>query len=198
MNKPLIQRSFYYFGQSVINPKRAFSLLKEERDFSVGFFLNTLKWVLCEFYVFYLFKTDQVLFIEPWLNIPADRYRYYELFFYIPYGIMAWIFTAGVIQTLAISIGGKGSFTSTLNIVGIMIFTPFVFIDSIDALFIVINSGDWNIVFNSITRSIYVLWSGVLLVFGLNEIHELKAAKSTAIALFIIPLTIIVNLIFVR
>ena len=198
MKKPLIQRSFYYFGQSVINPKKAFSLLKDESDFSVGFFLNTLKWVLCELYVYYLFKTNQVLFIEPWLNIPADRYRYYLLFFYIPYGIMAWIFTAGVVQTLATALGGKGTYTSTLNIVGIMIFTPFVFIDTIDALFIIINSGDWNIVFNSITRTIYVLWSGFLLVFGLVKIHELKVAKSAGIALFVIPLTIIVNLIFVR
>jgi hypothetical protein len=198
MQKPLIQRSFYLFAQSVVNPQRAFSLLTEERGFAVGFFLNTLKWVLCEFYVYYLFKTDQVLFIEPWLNIPVEQYRYYELFFYIPYGIIAWIFTAGVVQTISNALGGKGTFASTLNIVGIMIFTPFVFIDTIDALFMIINAGDWNIVFNSITRTIYVLWSGVLLVFGLLEIHELKAAKSAIIAFFVIPLTIFVNLIFVR
>jgi hypothetical protein len=172
--------------------------MKEERTFAVGFFLNTLKWVLCEFYVFYLFKTDQVLFIEPWLNIPVDQYRYYELFFYIPYGIMAWIFSAGVVQTFSTALGGKGTFTSTLNIVGIMIFTPFVFIDTIDALFMILNAGDWNIVFNSITRSIYVIWSGVLLVFGLIEIHDMKAIRSTAIALFVMPLSIFVNVIFVR
>jgi hypothetical protein len=139
-----------------------------------------------------------VLFIEPWLNIPVEQYRYYELFFYIPYGIMAWIFTVGVVQTISTALGGKGTFTGTLNIVGIMIFTPFVFIDTIDALFMIINAGDWNIVFNSITRTLYVLWSGVLLVFGLMEIHELKAVKSMMIALFVIPLTIFVNLIFVR
>jgi hypothetical protein len=198
MQKSLTRRSFFYFAQSVINPKKAFSLLKEESGFSVGFFLNTLKWVLCEFYVYYLFKTNQVFFIEPWLNIPTDQYRYYELFFYIPYGILAWIFTAGVVQTLATVLGSKGTFTSTLNIVGIMIFTPFVFIDTIDTLFIILNAGNWNIVFNSITRSIYVLWSGLLLVFGLKEIHELKTSRSIVIALFVIPLTIVVNLIFVR
>ncbi len=198
MQRPLIRRSFAYFAQSVVNPRKAFTLLKEERTFSVGFFLNALKWVLCEFYVYYLFKTDQVLFIEPWLNIPADVYRYYELFFYIPYGILAWIFSAAIVQTLAVVFGGRDTFTGTLNIVGIMIFTPFVFIDTIDALFVIWNAGDWNIVFNSITRSLYVLWSGVLLVFGLNIIHELKPIRSVIIALLVMPLSIFVNLIFVR
>jgi hypothetical protein len=198
MQKSLIRRSLSYFAQSVVNPPKAFSLLKEECGFSVGFFLNTLKWVLCELYVYYLFKTNQVLFIEPWLNIPADQYRYYELFFYIPYGILAWIFTAGVVQTLAIALGGKGTFANTLNIVGILIFTPFVFIDTIDAIFMILNAGDWHIVFNSITRSIYVLWSGLLLVFGLIKIHELRAMKSALIALIVIPLTIFINVLFVR
>lgn len=198
MQKPLLRRSFTYFALSVINPKKAFSLLNEERNFSVGFFLNLLKWIICEFYVYYLFKTNQVFFIEPWLNIPIDRYRYYELFFYIPYGILVWIFTAGVVQTLATAFGGRGTFTNTLNIVGIMIFTPFVFIDTADALFVILNAGDWNIVFNSITRSIYVFWSGVILVYGLNMLHELKTVKSTIIALLVMPLTIFVNLIFIR
>ena len=198
MQKTLIPHSFTYFGQSVINPIKAFTLLKKETSFSVGFFLNALKWVLCEFYVFYLFKTNQILFIEPWLNIPADQYRYYQLFFYIPYGILVWIFSAGVVQTLATALGGKGTFTSTLNISGIVVFTPFVFIDTIDALFMIFNTGDWNIVFNSITRSIYVLWSGILLVFGLNIIHELKTVKSICIALLTMPLGIFVNVIFIR
>ena len=195
---PLIGRSFRYFTQSVVNPKKAFSNLKNETTFGVGLFLNTLKWVLCEFYVYYLYISDQVLFIPPWLNIPADNYRFFELFFYIPYGILAWIFTAGVVQTLAIVLGGKDDFTGALNIVGVMIFTPFVFIDTIDALFMVLNAGDWNILFNSVTRTIYVVWSGVLLVYGLNVIHELKLKRSILVALVVIPLTIFVNLIFVR
>jgi hypothetical protein len=199
MNRlPLIKRSFLYFTQSVVNPRRAFSDLKNENTIVVGFFLNTLKWVLCEFYIYYLFVSDQVLFIPPWLNIPAGSYRYFELFFYIPYGILAWIFTAGIVQTLANVLGGKDDFTGALNIVGVMIFTPFVFIDTIDALFMIINSGDWNILFNSITRTIYVIWSGVLLVFGLNIIHELKINRSILIAFLVIPLTIFINLIFVR
>ena len=195
---PLTGRSFRYFTQSIVNPKKAFSNLKYESTFGVGFFLNTLKWVLCEFYVYYLYITDQVLFIPPWLNIPADSYRYFELFFYIPYGILAWIFTAGVVQTLAKALGGRDDFTGVLNIVGVMIFTPFVFIDTIDALFMVINAGDWNIIFNSITRTIYVVWSGVLLVYGLNIILELKLKRSVLIAFLVIPLSIIVNLIFIR
>jgi hypothetical protein len=198
MPRPLIPRAFKYFTRSVINPAKAFSLLREEKNFSVGFFLNALKWIVCEFYVYYLFTTNQVLFTEPWLNLPLDRYRFYELFFYIPYGILAWVLTAGMVQTLATAFGGRGTFTDTLNIAGIMIFTPFVFIDTIDALFMIVNSGDWHIAFNSITRSLYVLWSGVLLVIGLKIVHELKSTKSVLIALIVIPLTIFINLIFVR
>ena len=198
MQTPLIRRSFAYFAQSVVNPQKAFSHLGQESNFSVGFFLNTLKWFLCEFYVFYLFKTNQVLFIPPWLNIPADRFRYYELFYYIPFGILVWIFNSGVVQTLATALGGKGSFMQMLNINGILIFTPFVFIDTIDFLFMFINGGDWNIVFNSITRTLYVLWSSVLLVFALKEIYKLKLTKSIFIAVLLIPLSIFINVIFIR
>lgn len=198
MQASLITRSFGYFTESIFHPGRAFNRLKDENSFRVGFFLNALKWVLCEFYVYYLYKTNQVLFLAPWIHIPAGEYRFYQLFFYIPYGILAWIFTAGVIQTISITLGGKGSFTETLNIVGVMIFTPFVFIDTIDAVFILLNGGDWNLVFNSITRTLYVFWSGALLVFGLQEIHQMRIKKSIAVALLIIPLSIFINVIFIR
>ena len=198
MHQSLIRRSFFYFAQSVVHPRRCFSLLKQESTFSVGFFLNALKWVLCEFYVYYLYATDQVFFIRPWLNIPEDQYRFYQLFFYIPVGILLWIFNAGVVQTLSTALGGKGTFTDTLNICGIVVFTPFVFIDTIDMLFIILNGGDWNIVFNTITRTLLVLYGSFLLVMGLMEMHDLKLIKSILIALIMVPLGIFVTLIFVR
>jgi len=98
-----------------------------------------------------------VFFARPWLKRPAASYQYYELFFHIPYGLLAWIFSVRVLQTLAKAFGGMDSFASTLNVLGITIFTPFIFIDTIDALFMILNPGDRNIVFNSITRIVYVL-----------------------------------------
>jgi hypothetical protein len=83
----LVIRSFRYFVESVAGPHGAFERLETEETY-----------------------------LQPWLNIPADMYRYYELFFYVPYGIAAWILTAGFAQTLSLAFGGKGSYTGTLNV----------------------------------------------------------------------------------
>jgi hypothetical protein len=86
----------------------------------------------------------------------------------------------------------------TLNIMGIVIFTPFVFIDSLDTLFMIFNGGDWNIVFNTMTRILLVTWGSVLTVFGLMEIHELKVGKAVLIAFLGALLGIFVNVTFIR
>ena len=193
-----IGRSFLYFARCVAHPGEAFRLLQSEASFLPGFFLNALKWVLAWFYVFYLYRTNQVYFIPPWLAIPADSFRFYLLFYYIPYGIVFWILVSGVVQTLSLAFRGKGSFTATLNIVGIMIFTPFVFIDTIDALFMILNGGNWALIFNSITRSVMVAWGAALLAVGLRVIHDLSPAKSIAISILVSAFSIFVNVIFVR
>jgi hypothetical protein len=197
-DKHPIIRSFYYFAFSVIHPFKAFKLLQDEKNFVTGFFLISLKWGLCEIYVYYLYISNQVLFLQPWLNIPADIFRYYELFYYVPFGILMWIVTAGITQTLSLALGGKGSFTSTLNIIGIMVFTPFVFIDSIDTLFIFLNNGQWSIIFNSITRTIFVCWSAILLSTGLYVIHKLSFYKIILITLVTTALCTFITIIFIR
>ena len=193
-----VARSFRYFALAVTRPGIAFKKLESEEGFFPGFFLNALKWVLCEFYVYYLYRTNQVFFIPPWVAIPADSFRYWLLFYYIPYGIVFWILVAGLVQTLSLVLGGRGSFTGTLNIVGIMIFTPFVFIDTIDALFIILNGGNWSVVFNSITRTILVVWGTVLLTVGLRVMHRLSVIRAVAISILVSVFGIFVNVIFVR
>ncbi len=163
----------------------SFFIAKTRDRFISGFFLNTLKWVLCEFYILYLYKTNQALFIQPWLTIPEDQYRYYQLFFYIPFGILIWIFNAGVVQTLATTFGRKGTYSDTLNIIGIMIFTAFVFIDTIDYLFMFLNGGNWNVVFNSMTRVLFSLWGSIFLAIGLIENHKLKPVISIIITVLL-------------
>jgi hypothetical protein len=197
-DKHPIIRSFYYFAFSVIHPFKAFELLQKEKNFVTGFFLVSLKWGLCEFYVYYLYISNQVIFIQPWLNIPAEVFRYYELFYYIPFGILMWIVAAGIIQTLSLALGGKGTFTSTLNMVGIMVFTPFVFIDSIDTLFIFLNNGQWSIIFNSFTRTIFVLWSAILLSIGLYVIHKLSVYKIILITIVTTVISTFITIIFIR
>ncbi len=197
-NKNPIVRSFHYFVLSIIHPFKTFKLLQEEKTFHTGFFLIFLKWTLCEIYVYYLYTSNQVLFIQPWLNIPAEVFRYYELFYYIPFGILMWILNAGLIQTLSLVLGGKGSFTNTLNIIGILIFTPFVFIDSIDTAFFVLNNGQWAIEFNTFTRMIYVIWSALLLSIGLYVIHKLSAYKIVFITILTTVLSTFITIIFIR
>lgn len=81
---------------------------------------------------------------------------------------------------------------------GIVVFTPFVFIDSLDAAFIVLNGGDWSLVFNTLTRSLYVVWSTVLLARGLNVIHRLSWFRSAVISIFYSAFGVLVNIIFIR
>jgi len=142
LGQSVFKRSLHYFVQSVLHPKASFRALGQEETIRVGFVLIAAKWILCEFYVFYLFCTDQVMFAKPWLNIPVEDYRFYQLFYYIPFGLVLWILISGLVQVLSKTWGGKASFEDSLNIMGIVVFTPFVFIDSLDAMFIVLNGGD--------------------------------------------------------
>jgi hypothetical protein len=193
-----LMKSLRYFAGSVLHPHDTFRLLMKERGIMVGFILTALKWVLCEFYVYYLYSTDQVLFAQPWLNIPAESFRFYELFYYIPFGFILWILMAGLAQTLAGALGGTGSFENCLNIMGLVVFTPFVFIDGVDALYIIINRGDWSFIFNTVTRSLYVLWSAALLSIGLKVTHKLSSARATSVSVLSSALSVLVNLIFIR
>ena len=198
IEKNAFKRSLRYFAGSILRPREAFRLLGQEDSIKVGFILIALKWILCEFYVFYLYYSDQVLFAPPWLNIPAEDFRFYELFYYIPFGFVLWILIAGLAQTLARAWGGKGSFENCLNIMGIVVFTPFVFIDSVDTIFMIINQGNWAFTFNTFTRILYVLWSTMLLTVGLNVIHRLSLAKSVSISIICNAFSILVNVIFIR
>jgi hypothetical protein len=192
------KRSLRYFAGSILRPHETFRLLGQEQGIKVGVILIAIKWILCEFYVFYLYYTDQVLFAPPFLNIPAEDFRFYELFYYIPFGFVLWILIAGLAQTLARALGGKGSFENCLNIMGIVVFTPFVFIDSADVLFMIVNQGNWAFTFNTFTRTLYVLWSTVLLAVGLNVIHRLSLARSTSISIICNVFSVLVNVIFIR
>jgi hypothetical protein len=49
----------------------------------------------------------------------------------------------------------------------------------------ILNGGNWAVVFNSITRSILVAWGAVLLVVGLRVVHALFLAKAVAIAIVV-------------
>lgn len=198
MENNVFKRTLRYFTQSVINPTNAFKLLSKEHSFIIGFLLMFAKWFLCEFYVLYLFLSNQELFAKPWLNIPSASYRFYELFFYIPFGVLLWILNSGIIHILAVTSGGKGSFKDSLNINGIAVFTPFVFIDTIDVIFMIINGGNWNILFNSITRSIFVIYGIILLSVGIHTIYNIRWIKSIIISILCSGIGTLICIIFIR
>jgi len=81
---------------------------------------------------------------------------------------------------------------------GIVVFTPFVFIDSADVVFMILNGGNWSPVFNPLTRTVYVLWSTVLLATGIHVIHGLRLSKSVVISVICNVLSVFINVIFVR
>lgn len=194
----VVRRSLRYFVGSILHPLQTFQALDGERTFAVGFVLTALKWGLCEFYVFYLYYTDQVMFAKPWLNIPVEEYRFYQLFYYVPFGLALWILLSGLVQVLSRAWGGKGPFESSLNIMGIVVFTPFVFIDSLDVLIIIFNGGNWSPVLNPLTRILYMLWSAALLTIGTHVIHRLGWAKSAVISVVCCMFSVFVNVIFIR
>ena len=194
----VLKRSLRYFVGSLAHPRETFERLGREQTFAVGFVLTALKWGLCEFYVFYLYYTDQVMFAQPWLNIPVEDYRFYQLFFYVPYGFILWILLSGLVQVLSRAWGGEGSFESTLNIMGIVVFTPFVFIDSLDVLIIVLNGGNWSPVLNPLTRSLYMVWSAVLLATGIYVIHRIGVLRAATISIVCSFFSVFVNVLFIR
>lgn len=81
---------------------------------------------------------------------------------------------------------------------GIVVFTPFVFIDSADVVFVILNGGDWSPVFNPLTRTVYVLCSTVLLAIGTHVIHGLRLSKSVVISVICNLFRVLVNVVFIR
>ena len=113
----VFKRPLGYFARSILHPQASFKALGQEETIRVGFVLIATKWILCEVYVFYLYFTDQVMFSKAWLNIPVEEYRFYQLFYYVPFGLLLWILISGLVQVLSKMWGGKASFEHSLNII---------------------------------------------------------------------------------
>jgi hypothetical protein len=54
----------------------------------------------------------------PFLRIAPERYFYWASYFYLPALLAGWVFGSAIIQIVARSLGGKGTFEDTLALVG--------------------------------------------------------------------------------
>jgi hypothetical protein len=55
---------------------------------------------------------------EPFLRIPSDRYFYWASYFYVPALLAGWVFGSAVLQIVARSLGGTGTFEDSLVLIG--------------------------------------------------------------------------------
>jgi hypothetical protein len=110
---------------AVIHPRRTFTeLLADPRRLTHGTLAFLLIGLLYTLTVMGLAAAGVNPAVEPWLNIPADVYYFWEIFFALPVFGLGWILAAGVVQLTSRLFGGGGTFEETLAVLGFAIALP--------------------------------------------------------------------------
>jgi hypothetical protein len=64
-------------------------------------------------------RIDLSTVFEPWLAIPAEDYYRYNLLLNVPSVLLAWVAATGFTHLAARALGGKGTFETTLGVLGL-------------------------------------------------------------------------------
>src|SRR5690349_23530860 len=111
MNKVLIQR----YLQSFFRPETAFTNILTHPDgqhFAL-FCVTITSGLYTLMYIFLTMADAAPSTFTPWLNIEKENYYYYNQFLLAPSMFICWVLTAGFVQIISRTVGGKGSFEQT-------------------------------------------------------------------------------------
>jgi len=115
----------YYFENTIIRPRRAFSeLLSDPRRLKHGFITFLIMVLLYTVGILFIAFSGAEPTMRPWLAIPSKNYYYWQTLFYAPVFITGWILAAGVVQLLSRLFKGNGTFEDTASLLGFGIAVP--------------------------------------------------------------------------
>jgi len=115
-----------YYGGCLLRPRATFDVLAEDpRRLRLGVRALALTAALyTAVYVFLDLGGAHPTSFEPWLPIAAEHYYRYDRFMLAPSMFLAWLMAAGLVQVLTRPLGGGGSFSDTLALLGFAIAIP--------------------------------------------------------------------------
>jgi len=100
----------------VRSPRNAIAKLeKDPRAAFVGFKHVLILAVLWEFALLLWALGGATVTIPSFLKIPEERYYFYQLIFYIPMFLVAWLLASGIAYLLSKAFGGSGSYDTILG-----------------------------------------------------------------------------------
>jgi len=106
----------------VRSPKETIErLTREPGSALVGFKNILLAACLYDFSMVLWWMGNAKVTAPPFLRIPSEQYYFYEIFFFIPVFIAAWLLAAGIIYLLAKASGSTGSYDALLGCLGVAV-----------------------------------------------------------------------------
>jgi hypothetical protein len=187
-----------HYSRVFTKPKKAFEdLATDPASLYFGFLAVVIQAVVYTFvYLFLIFGGGEAF--HPWLDIPADIYYRYNVFFLAPSMFMGWILAAGVAQLICRAFSGTGSFESTLAVLGFGIGVAswstglHDLVTSFLGAIGVIDQRSFEAALNSptvwrallwILMAVYLVWFIALFSAGLRAVHRLNRGQSVVVGI---------------
>lgn len=119
-------KSFWnYLAGTIFRPRKTFtSLLSDPQQISKATKAILLIGILYTLTVAGFALSGAMIMAPAWVNIPAENYYFWEIFFAMPVTILDWILVAGLIHLLSRWLKGSGTFEKTLAVLGFAIAIP--------------------------------------------------------------------------
>jgi hypothetical protein len=115
-----MSRFFRNYARTAVHPTAAFTNVLEASYVRDGFLYMSIPLVLYTLmYVLLNLGGGAPSTFTPWLNIPKERYYFFNQFLLAPSLVLAWFAAAALVQVLARAFRGKGTFEQTLSILGL-------------------------------------------------------------------------------
>ncbi|MCK7462124.1 MAG: YIP1 family protein [Sphingobacterium sp.] len=192
-----MNRFFRNYARTAVRPTAAFTNVLGGDYVREGFLYMSIPLVLYTLmYVLLNLGGGAPSTFTPWLNIPKERYYFYNQFLLAPSLVLAWFAAAALVQVLARAFRGKGTFEQTLSILGLSTSVAMwgtLFHDLLMSFFSavrVIDARQHEIAMNTPTVWRTVLWICFAVYFGaffvlysksVRVVHGLSVAGSALI-----------------
>lgn len=200
--------------RSILRPHKTFDqLVKDKNSLRYGACIILIIGFLYTITVIMLAASNAKIITPAWINIPAEKYYFWEIFFALPIFAMGWIFASSLIYLTGKVFIGQGSFDSTLAVMGFAFALPCLLtwipetIGSIlfatglltqkEWLGIIARPGFWR-VFADIYQFIALAWYIILFPIGAYASLKTNKFQSILIGIFSLAVTGFILFIFIR
>lgn len=200
------RKFFSFWVGTIVSPRKAFKRISQEESIWLGFasfLLYGLLYVITE--VFLVINNLRPT-MPPFFPISEESYYFWQLFFGIPVGLLAWVILGWVAYSMTTKLfKASGSLRNYLNVLGFSFSVPCIITMWIpETIIAVFRPESWNNP-SGITywdSGIY-LWVGFVWAFTLSmlatkQVSNASCSKSALTAVISIAATMSFIIIFIR